>query len=436
MKHSVENISDTRKAVTVSVTAEETAQEGKEALAAFASQAQLPGFRPGKAPADRVRQRYAKELAGEVNSKLTSKAYDHLVKESKLNVYAVVNVEGKPFEAGVAGEVKFIVDVRPEFALPEYKGIEVTAQSEDVAEADIDKAVDAIRNQRAEYKPVERAAQNGDYVRLSYTGTLDGKPVADILPDRTMYGTQASTWEEAGAPDEVPGVRAVIEGIVGMKAGDTKTVTQKFEDTFDSKELAGKSVDYAVEVKEVREKILPALDEAFFKSLGADSLEKFREIIQKDLVREKAQKNRDGKREQVIEALQAKVDFPLPESAVESETQDILRQFMQDQVRHGAKQEDFEARKEELFAQGTEAAKKRVKLNLILAAIAQKEDLKVENSDLHNRIMQEAMMTRQSPDKIVKALQADRSLLANLQRSLLLAKALEFVIDQTKPKAA
>lgn len=436
VNHSVENISDTRKAVTVSLTAEETAQEGKEVLAAFASQVQLPGFRPGKAPIGMVQKRYAKDIASEVNSKLTSKAYEQMNKDAKLNVYALVNIDGKPFEPGVSGEVKFLVDVRPEFDLPEYKGIAVSSQSEAVSEEDIDKAVNAIRGQRAEYKPVERAAEKGDYVRLSYLGTLDGKPVADILPGRAIYGTQTSTWEEAGASDEVPAVRAVVEGIVGMKAEDKKTVSQTFAADFDAPELAGKTVEYAIEVKEVREKILPEMNEEFLKSMGADSVEKFREIIKNDIARGNAQKNRDAKRNQVIETLQSKVDFPLPESAIETETQDILRSFMQDQMRHGAKQEDFEAQKEALFAQATEAAKKRVKLNLILSAIAQKEDLKVENSDIQQRIMQEAMMTRQSPDKIVKALQADRSMLANLQRSLLLAKALEFVIDQTTEKAA
>ncbi len=436
MKHTVENISDTRKTVTVSVTAEETAQLGKEVLAAFSRQANLPGFRPGKAPVDMVQKRYAKDIADELNSRVTSKAYDYMVKESKLDVYSLINVDGAAFTAGNAGDVKLTVDVRPEFALPEYKGIEVSSQSEDVADDEVEKAISEIRNQRAEYKPVERAAKAGDYVRLSYEGKVDGKLVSEIAPDRPILGTQSSTWEEAAAPEGVPGVRAVVDGIVGMKAGDKKAVSETFAKDFDVKELAGKTAQYDVEVKEVREKVLPAMDEAFLKSMGADSAEKLNEIVKKDIANGKAQKNRQAKREQVIEALQAKVDFALPESAVESETQDILRNFMEDQMRHGVKEEEFEQRKEELFAQATEAAKKRVKLNLILAAIAQKEGVKVENADIQQRIIQEAIMTRQKPEAIVKALQADRSLLANLQRSLLLAKTLELVIDQSAAKAA
>ena len=436
MKHTVENVSDTRKIVTVNMTAEETAESGKEVLSAFVRQASLPGFRPGKAPANMVQKRYGKEIAEELNSRLTSKAYDYMIKESKLNVYSLVNVEGASFSAGNAGEVKFTVDVRPEFELPEYKGIEVSSESEAVSEEEIDKAIEQIRNQRAEYKPVEREAKAGDYVRLSYEGKVDGKLVSEIAPERPILGTQASTWEEAGAPEGVPCVRAVVDGIVGMKAGDKKVVSETFPKDYEIAALAGKTAQYDVEVKEVREKVLPEMDEAFFKSMGADNLEKFRQIIKDDIARGKAQKNRQAKREQVMEALQAKVDFPLPESAVETETQDILRSFMQEQMRHGVKEEEFEKRKEELFAQATEAAKKRVKLNLILAAIAQKEGIKVENADLQQRIIQEAIMTRQKPEQIVKALQADRSLLANLQRSLLLAKTLEWVIDQTKAKAA
>jgi len=434
VKHTVEKISDTRKAVTVSVTAEETAQTGKEVVSAFARQANLPGFRPGKAPVDMVQKRYAKEIADEVNSKLTSQAYELINKDESLAVYALVNIEGAAFTPGNSGEVKFTVDVRPEFTTPEYKGIEVSVDSEEVSKEEIEKAIENIRRQRAEYKPVERAAEKGDYVRLSYEGKLGDKKISEIAPDRHMLGTQASTWEEAGAEEGTPGVRAVVDGIVGMKAGDKKTVTEKFAKDFDVKELAGKSAEYDIEVKEVRERVLPEMNEEFFKAMGADGLPKLKEIMKADLARSKAQKNRQTKREAVIEKLQGAVDFPLPESAIETETQDILRSHMEERMAHGATQEEFEAHKEQLFAQATEAAKKRVKLNLILAAIAQKESVKVENQDIQNRIMQEAIMTRQDPAKIVKELQKDRSLLANLQRSLLLAKTLEVVIDQTVEK--
>jgi trigger factor len=427
----VEDISDTRKALVVTVPAADMAAEEAAVLSEISKQARLPGFRPGKAPVDMVRRRYAKEIDEELHRKVAGKAYDLALKDSKVNVFNVVNMEGPPFKKGEDAVVKFTVDVVADFNLPEYKGLPVQAALTDVTDAEVEAAIKEICDQRAEYVVVDRPTATGDYVKLNYTGTLNGQPIAELAPERPIYGTQNSTWEEAGSA-QAPGVRAIIDGIVGLKAGDKKEVTQTFAADLDVAALAGQTANYALEVLEVREKRPAALDETLLKSLQVETVEQLRERVKDDLKSRKEQQALASSREQVVKALTGAVEFPLPESAVESETQQVLRDFMERQIRQGVPETEFEKRKDELFAGARQAALGRVKLNLMLQKIAEKESIKVENEDLHKRIMQEAMMARQRPDQIVKRLQEDRQLLAQLQRAILHAKTLDFVVEQAK----
>jgi trigger factor len=425
----IEDVSPTRKTLVVTVPAAEIAAEEKTVLGEFTQSVRLPGFRLGKAPADLVRRRYAREIGEELARKVTGSAYEHAVKESKLEIFAAIGVDGEPVALGKDALLKITVDVQPQFSIPEYKGLPITVPAKDITDSDVDAAIYDMRQQRADYAVVERPAAAGDFVRLNYTGTLDGKPIAEIAPERAIYGTQHGTWEEAGSA-QAPGVRAVIDGIIGLKANDKKDVPHTFPADFDVPVLAGQTASYAIEVLEVREKRPAALDDAFFKGLQVENIEQLRERVKDDLKSRKEQDSLAASREQIVKALTGAVDFPLPESAIESETQNLLRDFMERQMRAGATEEDFEKRKDELFKSAREAALNRVKLLLILLKIAEVEKVAVDNDDLHRRIMQEAMMTRQRPEQIVKRLQEDRSLLASLQRAILHAKTLDFVVAQ------
>ncbi len=427
----IEEVSPTRKTLVVTVPAGEVAAEEKSLVGEFAQSVRLPGFRPGKAPVDMVKRRYAKEITEELQRKVTSKAYEYAVKESKVNIFAAVNVDGDAIAVGKDAVLKITVDVQPEFALPEYKGLPITVPTVEVTDADVDTAITELRNQRADYAVVERAAATGDFVRLNYTGTIDGKPIAEISPDQPIYGTQNSTWEEAGSTT-APGVRAIIDGIIGLKANDKKDVTHAFPADFEVPALAGKTASYALEVLEVREKRPAALDDAFLKSLQVENAEQLRERVRDDLKSRKEQDSAAAGREQVVKALTGAVDFPLPESAVENETQSLLRDYLERQMRAGIPEEEFEKNKEALFKSAHSAAAGRVKTLMILLKIAEKENIKVENEDLHRRIMQEAIMTRQRPEQIVKRLQEDRSLLAQLQRFVLHSKTLDFIVKEAK----
>lgn len=431
MKVTIEEVNNTRKKLHVSLTAAEIAQEEAALIQEFAKSVRMPGFRSGKAPVQMVKAKYKKEIAAELSRKLVSKAYEDARKDSKLDIFSVVEVDGGEFEAGKDGEVTLTVDLQPKIELPEYKGLEVKVASVEVTESEFDQTKNYILNQRAQYDVVEKGAEKGDYVKLSYTGKIGDQLIDEIAPERKVYGTQTNTWEEAGVEEGI-GVPAIVNGILGLKAGDRKTVTEKFAADHEVEALRGKEGTYEIEVHEVREKKLPALDEEFLKGFGVDSAEKWEERIREDIKRQKEQHSDGHKRQQIIDQLIAAVEIELPQSAIDQERDIILRDVVARNQQRGVTEDQLEAEKDKLVEQATTDALSRVKAQFLLGEIAKKENVKVENEDMQRAILSQAMQLRVAPDQLVKELQKNRELLVNLQRNVLLQKTLDLVASQAK----
>ena len=436
MNVQITDINETRKTLTVTLDQGEVDKEYQSVLGDFTKQANLPGFRPGKAPAAMVAKRYGKELKDEFKTKVIGKAYRDGLEQSKLEVLTLVEVEEGTIESGLSAAIKLTVDVRPDFQLPDYNGLETEIQATEPTDAELDSTIEGLRGERADFKVAERAAAKSDYVRFGYTGTLDGKPLADIVGDKAIYASAPQTWEEVEGPNEglLPGVSKQLDG---LKAGDKKTVDVAFPADFAAvPALAGKSVQYAIEVQEVRERVLPPLDEAFFKANQADDLEGLKNQIRSRLKMRKEQENRAAQRRQVTDALVAKASFPVPDSLIASERDGVLRQFIEENMRRGVPQEQFEQNKKQLYDSASQAAVARVKVQLILAKIAEAEKIKVDEKDFNNWLMRESMRSGQRPDKLAKDLGKDRDQVRAVQQQIMFDKALDFLVSKATVKTA
>jgi trigger factor len=429
VKTDVQDINPTRKTIAVSVTADEVAEQEAKLIKDFQGQARIPGFRPGKAPENMVRARFAKDIKKELKQRIISQAHQEGVSYADFEVFNIVDLEEGEIEAGKNTTVTFTVDVIPEFELPAYEGLKVTNEPTEATDEEISKMLDQILSQRAEYNVAEKAAEKGDYVQCSYEGKIDGEPVADLVPDATMFGAQKNTWEEAGSKD-APGVRAVIDGLVGMKSGDTKEVTMEFPEDFKPEALAGKTAVYELEAKEVREKVMPEMDEAFLSSLQVKDEAELRERISENIENQKRQKNAGAERQQVTEALLKAVDFPVPESGVENETEVVLRDFMEKNMQQGVSPEEFEKHKDSLHEGAQQAAHDRLKSKLILNKIAEKEKVKVENEDFSRMIMMEAQQSGQKPEKLVKEIRQDQSRINRMRSDIIMGKTMDLVLEK------
>lgn len=430
MNFDIQNISDTRKKLVVTLDASEVDAEHKAIVAEFSRHARIPGFRPGKAPTAMIVKRFAKDIEGEFKQKVTAKAYRDGLEQSKLDVINIVDLEDSPVTAGASATLTFTLDLRPAFELPDYAGLPTTVEPVDATDTEIDRVIENLRAERADFKVADRPAAKGDYVKLAYTGTVEGKPILEIAPDKQIYGQVPQTWEEVEGENDglIPGLG---RNLAGLKTGDKKDVDVSFPAEFSAvPALAGKSAVYAIEVLEVRERVLPELNEEFFKAHQVDNLEGLRSSIASQLKLQKEGQNRAAQRRQVTEALLAKVDFEVPESLVESETQGVLRQFIEENMRRGVQAEQFEKDKKELYEGAKKAAHGRVKSQLLLAKIAEAEKLEVTERDIDAFIYREAMRSQQSPDKLVKELSKNREQLRSIQQSIIFDKALDLLVSK------
>ncbi|MBI2814080.1 MAG: trigger factor [Opitutae bacterium] len=436
MNVQITDINETRKTLTVTLDKGEVDGEYHATLGAFTKQVSLPGFRPGKAPAAMVAKRFGKELKDEFKQKVIGKAYRDGLDQSKLVVLSLVDVEEGAIEPGLSAAIKLTVDVRPEIKLPDYHGIVTETRPTEPTDAEVETVIEGLRAERADFKVADRAAAKGDYVRFGYTGTLDGQPLTEVVGDKGIYAAAPQTWEEVEGASEglLPGMS---KQITGLKAGDKKDAKVTFPADFAAvPALAGKTAAYAIEVQEVRERALPPLDEAFFKANQAGDLAGLQTSIRTNLRMRKEYENRAAQRRQVTDALVAQAIFPVPDSLIASERDGVLRQFIEENMRRGVPQEDFEKNKKELYDSATKAAVSRVKVQLMLAKIAEAEKLEVEEKDFNNWIMREAMRSGSKPDKIAKDLGKDREQLRAIQQQLLFDKALDFLVGRATVRTA
>ena len=431
VKTDVQDITETRKTITVSVAAAEIASIEAKLINEFKRDAKIPGFRPGKAPEKMIRMRYAKELKSELSQRVVAKAHQDGVAKSDFEIYGIVDLDEGEIAAGSDATIKFTVDVLQAFDIPAYEGLKVTNEPTDASAEEVDKMMEQILSQRAEFNVAEKAAEKGDYVRCGYEGKIGDELVADLVPDAPMFGTQATTWEEAGA-EGTPGVQAIVDGVIGMKAGDEKEVTMEFPKDFKPEALAGKSAVYSIKAEEVREKVMPEMDDAFFESMQVKDEAELRERISENIENQKKQQNANTERQQITEHLLGSVEFAVPESGIESETEAVLRDFMQRNMQQGASEADFEANKDQLHEGATKAAHDRLKSRLILSKIAEKEKVQAEDDDFSRMIMMEAQQSGQKPEKIVKEIQKDQNRINRMRSEILLGKTMDLILDKAE----
>ena len=249
----------------------------------FRREANLPGFRPGKAPREMVLRKYEKDIQDETKRKLISEAYKQAVEEQKLDVLGHPDIEEIQFSRGQPLQFAATIETAPEFELPEYKGLPVKRELRSVTDGDVERALNLLREQRVSFNKVERPVQSGDIAVVNFTGTCEGKPMTDIAPTAKGLTEQKNFWVEATPNSFIPGF---ADQLIGAKAGDKRTVTVDFPADFVTPQLAGKKGIYEVEVVEVKEKALPPLDEALAKAYGAENLEKLQAGVRRDLENE------------------------------------------------------------------------------------------------------------------------------------------------------
>ena len=408
MNVTVEQLAPCKKLMRVEVEAQKVDETFETVTKDFRREARLPGFRPGKAPREMVVRMYDKEIQEEAKRKLISEAYRKAVEEQKLDVLGRPDIEEIQFSRGQPLQFAATIETAPEFELPEYKGLPVRREVRNVSEADVERAVNLLREQRVSYKTVERPLATGDIAVVNYTGTCEGKSIIEIAPTAKGLTEHKNFWVEAKPGSFIPGF---AEQLMGAKAGDKRTVNVDFPADFVTPQLAGKKGIYEVELVEVKEKVLPPLDEALAKAYEAESVEKLQAGVRRDLENELKYKQAKAARNDLVRALLGRVSFDLPETVVAQETRNVVYDLVQENAQRGVPRDVIEKQKEQIYSAATHNAKERVKVQFLLQKIAEKEDIKVSQEEIGRRVTHLAGLYRIPPEKFLKDLQKRNGLI-------------------------
>ena len=429
MRIRVEDVNKTRKNVMVSVEASEIDRAQNRVVGQFSREVRIPGFRPGKAPANIVLRRFGRDVAEQLERKIKADAFEEIVEDGRLKVCEVVSLESGVIKAGEPAEITFLVDIEPEITLPEYKGITVTVPAAEVTDEEVETVLYRVRSSRADFREKTAPAEESDYLQVSYEGALDGRPLEEIVPDYPLLTRQSMTWEEASTENaDFPGL---AEQLVGLAAGEHKEITVDFAEDFEVEALRGKSVQYAVKVAEVREKVLPEIDEDFLELHQVESVEELKESFRTELTHRKESERQRMKREQILNFLAENTAFDLPQSEVDEESEYLYQAMRERGWNDQEAEDDPEAVEAGLREDTAKEARRRVKTNWVLRKIAEIEHIQPTERDFQKFILREAMQTGQKPAKIAKALQKDRARMRALQESMLFNKTLDFLVEQS-----
>lgn len=401
----------------------------------FSKQASLPGFRPGKAPKDMVLKRYEKEIEEEAKKKLMGDCYRDAIKEHKIEVVGYPDVEEIQFGKGQALQFAATIETAPEFEVPEYRNLAAQREKRGVTEEDITKAINLLADRVSNFNTVAREVKDGDYVVMNYTGSSEGTPISEIAPAAKGLTEQKGFWVEVKPDSFIPGFAMQL---VGAKAGDKRTVNVDFPAEFVTPELQGKKGTYEVEVVEVKEKVVPPVDDAFAKTYGAESVSALHEGVRRDLQNELNTKQSRSVRGQVVKNLLDQVTVELPETLVAQETRNVVYQIVQENQQRGVSKEMIDVQKDQIYAAANGTARERVKAQFVFQKIAAKEGVRVAPEEVQARIFVLAKQYEMAPDKFAKELEK-RDGLQEIWQQLLHEKVIDFLqqnakIEEVEPK--
>ena len=428
MEVTITDLSPCKKQLRIEIDAETVNAKFDSVAKDFRRHAHLPGFRPGKAPLANVMRSYGDKIGEEAKRTLMSDSYAKALKENGLRPVIMPEVEELQFGHGKPFQYLATLEVTPAFELPEYNGLEVEKERRTVTGADIDKALDTLREQRVSYTDLDRPAGEDDFIVVNFTGTIDDKPITDLVKVARGLTEQKNYWLNAKHNPLIPGI---VEALIGSGKDDKKTVTVTIPNDFIYEELVGKEARYEIEIVQVKEKSLPELDDKFAKGFGAESMDKLREGVEKDLKNELEYSQKKSVRNQCVDKLLDAVNCDLPETIVNEATRVGVHNIVQQNHQRGVGKEVIDENKDRIYANAKADAEVRVKANYILSKIAEKEGIKVTDQELSRQVGAMATQQKVKPQKLAQQLK-DNGTIYQVQEEIMNAKVIDLLEEKAK----
>lgn len=366
----------------------------------------VPGFRKGRAPVRLIEKRFGSDVSKQVKLKLLADATDAAIKDNEINSLGEPDFDHEAIELPEKGSMSFgfEVEVRPNFDLPELKGIEVEKTTTETTEAEVDEEIESFRKRAGIWTPKEKG-----------TAELEEQVVADavIKLEDVEEGEKHDNIEipvkEHGFVGGIP-VEKLDKVLVGTKSGDVKKISVEVPKTFYKEEYRGKKVDIEITVKEIK-KLEPAeLDETFFKKCGVGSLEELKDVITDARGQQAEQAARQSMANQVHKYLLDNTKFDLPSNIVADQSKSIFQRQYTNMLMQGLPKEQIDENMEQLRASSEQQAAEQLRIFFIMDVIAEKLKVEVNDEEINGHIAQIAAQRGRRPEKMREELARDGSL--------------------------
>lgn len=363
MKVAVEELEPCKRRLQVEAPEDLVRKAWEEACGRVQRQAHLPGFRKGHVPRNLVKLHFSDEVRREVARRLIPDVYRQAVAETQLRPVEDPDLQEVTLEEGTPLRFTAVVEIKPTITVGNYKGLTVQHAPAPVTEEEVDQALAHLREQHAEFRSVERAADLGDLVIMDYTLALDGMEPKREAGYAFLVGSQSVLPE-------------IDEAVIGVAAGGEREVRVSFPQDHRREELRGKTGTVQVKVVEAKGKLLPALDDDFAKGLGEyEDLAGLRAAIKKELDAQRERENRRALEDKVVEALLAEHTFQVPEALVLRQVAHTIEHSRERLRRQGVDPDQITWDYEKLVAELRPGAERTVRRALLLEAIAEQEEL-------------------------------------------------------------
>ena len=420
MRVDVEEISSTKRRLRIELPPQSLLDKLEAAYRHLSKEVRLPGFRPGKVPRNVLRLRFREEAKQEALRELIPESYAQALKETNLNPVGEPRMDEVICEEGKPLSYRASFEVNPALQPSGYTGVQVYKEKVDVADSEVDQALEYLREQASEYVPMEGwPALREDLVVVDYEGFLGGKPLKGVS------GQNVSIL--LGARKFIPEFE---EQLHGLKKGETKEFVLEFPADHGRRELAGKRLLFRVAVKEVKKKRVPPLDNEFAKSAGeCENIPELKEKVKKDLLAHKDREQVARLKEEILEKLLAAHPFDAPESLVDAEVEHILAEMKRGLTSRGATPAQIE---EEVMRGRDKAmalARKRVRGSIFLERVAKQEQLVVSEEDVNEEVRSVAAALNQDPAAFREMLRREGRL-EGIERRMQERRALDFLYDR------
>lgn len=408
----------------IEIPAEVVEKETERVTRAFARMARLPGFRPGKAPAELVRRRFWDDIKSEVLHTLIPSSLENAFRERNLAPVGNPSIAELEFEPAKPLRFKATFEVLPEITLGDYKGLEFEAARVELTEADLERELEALRERAATYEPVEdRAAGDGDTVVTHLVGVVTSpkehrEPI--MLEEVLVHLGAESTLDEFN------------QSLRGARGGEERTFTVTYPEDYPEANLGGRTVAFTARVKSVKRKQLPALDDAFAQQVGDDkSLEELKGKLRQHMEEARAEREKELTRERLLDALLARHDFPVPEALVERHLDARLERQVRALLAQGIdpRRVDIDWRRARQASRA--AAVRDARLGLLLGRIAEAEKIEVSEEELNHAIERLAQQSRQNAEAVRARLTKEEKL-ASITNGVRSEKVIEFLLSHAR----